>query len=156
MTANRAGSSQPAEAEGIPHRLCPRCQSVRVHRSHCRGLGEQMVKLGGGRVFRCHECSFRFVKLGSSILLMSDLSRLVRRVYLALLILVALAVVVTAVAWFSQQGATVNRDSARQDRSVRTYAAVDFRQLIQYRLDLELPGADSAIGLEPLEQLLVS
>jgi hypothetical protein len=84
-------------------RVCPKCGSERVHRSHRRGAGERVLGLIGLKSRRCHECNTRFVAIGNSILFRSDVERLFRRVSLVVLAGVAVLLVVIVVLWFSRR-----------------------------------------------------
>jgi hypothetical protein len=47
-------------SEGEPRRLCPKCQSARVYRSHRRGRWEGLQSWLGYYPFRCRACDYRF------------------------------------------------------------------------------------------------
>ena len=47
-------------SEGEPRRLCPKCQSARVYRSHRRGRWEGLQSRLGYYPFRCRACDYRF------------------------------------------------------------------------------------------------
>jgi len=47
-------------SEAGPRRLCPKCQSARVYRSHRRSPWEGLRSWLGYRPFRCHACDYRF------------------------------------------------------------------------------------------------
>jgi hypothetical protein len=84
---------------------CPKCGSIRVHRSHRRNLGERLGILLAAKMKRCHECNFRFVQLYGSTLLLSDLQRAVRKLAWGVVILMALLIVLAIVVWFSKRQA---------------------------------------------------
>ncbi len=41
-------------------KLCPHCQSSRVHRSHRRSGLDRMLFALGGEIRRCHDCRCRY------------------------------------------------------------------------------------------------
>jgi hypothetical protein len=45
----------------LPHviRICPRCQSREVQRSHRRSALDYILYALGAEIRRCHECGFR-------------------------------------------------------------------------------------------------
>lgn len=47
-------------------RHCPRCGSIRVHRSRRRGPLEQLLATMGGAICRCHDCCARQAWFGAS------------------------------------------------------------------------------------------
>lgn len=47
-------------------RHCPKCGSVRVHRSRRRGPIESMIAGLGAEICRCHDCSLRRAWFGIS------------------------------------------------------------------------------------------
>ena len=47
-------------------RHCPKCGSVRVHRSRCRGPIERVLESLGGSIRRCHDCCGRQAWFGFS------------------------------------------------------------------------------------------
>jgi hypothetical protein len=47
-------------------RHCPKCGSVRVHRSRRRGPVEQLIACMGGEICRCHDCCGRQAWFGPS------------------------------------------------------------------------------------------
>jgi hypothetical protein len=49
-----------------PVRHCPKCGSVRVHRSRRRGLLDQALAALGGEICRCHDCRGRQAWFGFS------------------------------------------------------------------------------------------
>jgi hypothetical protein len=57
----------------VRQRRCPRCDSLRLYPSHCRGTGEKWLEVIGGELRRCHSCrarlcwfGFRSVRLGDN------------------------------------------------------------------------------------------
>ena len=42
-----------------PSKLCPRCKSRRVHRSHRRSGWDRLLFALGGEILRCHDCRYR-------------------------------------------------------------------------------------------------
>jgi len=103
-------TSPAAAAEAAEHpsrRPCPRCGSRRVYRSHRRGFIEHALALLGLKMRRCHACHLRFTRLGGSVLLVSDIERLLRRLALAALVLAGLALSLAAMFWFSARQASL-------------------------------------------------
>jgi len=47
-------------------RHCPKCGSVRVHRSRCRGPFERVLSSLGAAIRRCHDCCSRQAWFGRS------------------------------------------------------------------------------------------
>lgn len=47
-------------------RHCPKCGSVRVHRSRCRGPFERVLSSLGAAICRCHDCCARQAWFGLS------------------------------------------------------------------------------------------
>jgi hypothetical protein len=47
-------------------RHCPKCGSVRVHRSRRRGPVESLIAGMGGEICRCHDCCSRKAWFGDS------------------------------------------------------------------------------------------
>ena len=86
-------------------RVCPKCGSSRIHRSHRCGVGEHLLALTGLKSRRCHECNVRFVTIGQSVLFRKDIDRLVRGVSIVALAGVALLLVVGLVVWLSRKEA---------------------------------------------------
>jgi len=68
--------------KGSVHRPCPKCGAERVHRSQTRNAGEKALRLAGWRALRCHDCQFRFFRMGSSVLSPKDAQRIARRIAL--------------------------------------------------------------------------
>jgi len=88
------------------HRPCPRCGSDRVHRSHRRGSLEHVLRLAGFKIRRCHACGLRFTRFGGSVIVISDLRRALLRIAQITLALVAAALVLAVVLWFSMRQAS--------------------------------------------------
>lgn len=51
---------EPGAGEGGPRRICPKCQSARVYRSHRRSRWENLQSWLGYYPFRCRVCDYRF------------------------------------------------------------------------------------------------
>ena len=51
---------EPGASEAGPRRLCPKCQSTRVYRSHRRSPWEGLRSWLRYYPFRCHACDYRF------------------------------------------------------------------------------------------------
>jgi hypothetical protein len=61
MTASeRSNSARPIN----PVRHCPKCGSIRVHRSRRHGPIENLLTALGGTICRCHDCCVRKVWFG--------------------------------------------------------------------------------------------
>ncbi len=80
---------------------CPNCGSERIHRSRRRGAAERLIALAGFRFRRCHECRFRYAAVGRSVLLTSDIHRVLRRLGVIVILAGALAAVLGFVLWFN-------------------------------------------------------
>ena len=64
--ASKGGASKGSASKGGASRMCPTCQSGKVHRSQMRGLLERGVLRNlGMRAFRCEECDARFFRFGA-------------------------------------------------------------------------------------------
>jgi len=99
--------------------ICHKCGSQRVHRSRRKGALERAVALAGLRFRRCHECNTRFATLGNSVLLKSDVDGLLRKVGIAILMMVALVIVVAVVMWFSGKQASFSSGFSAPDMTGR-------------------------------------
>jgi len=53
-------------------RHCPKCGSIRVHRSRRRGIWDHFVASFGGEVCRCHDCRLRQAWFGTFPVRLSD------------------------------------------------------------------------------------
>jgi hypothetical protein len=53
-------------------RHCPKCASVRVHRSHRRGLAEWLLACLGGEILRCHDCRSRRYWIGAGSIRLAE------------------------------------------------------------------------------------
>jgi len=92
--------------------ICPKCGSLKVHRSRRHGVLERLVALAGLRFRRCHECNTRFATFGNSVLLKTDVDGLLRKIGIALLMMLALIIVVAIVMWFSGKQESFSGDVA--------------------------------------------
>jgi hypothetical protein len=111
-------------------RICPKCGSQRIHRSHRRGAAEHLLAFLGLKPRRCHECNARFSTLGNSVLFRKDVDSLLRKVSAVVLAALAVFAVVSVVMWLSRRdalppAAAVPRQGPPADRSAaipRIYA----------------------------------
>jgi hypothetical protein len=85
----------------VIRKVCPKCASERVRRSRRRGLPEKFIGLLGARANRCRECNYRFLSLGNSTILTSDLQVLFRKAAMGAMAVLALALVLAVVMWFA-------------------------------------------------------
>lgn len=97
----------------MPKTMCAQCGSPRVHRSHHRHPLERIVTILGGGVSRCHNCNSRFVRFGGSLLHITDLRRASRRLALAVAMVVAAALVMVTILWFSRAQSSPSSDAER-------------------------------------------
>lgn len=89
----------------IPGKLfCPKCGSLRVHRSHRSSLAERALPYA--KAYRCHECDYRFTLLGRSVIESRQIQRARRELVVFLAALLALALVLTVVVWFGDTQAS--------------------------------------------------
>lgn len=56
-------------------RLCPKCGSYRVRRSHSRNLLEKILRRMGCGKFRCRTCGLGYFRFGGSVLIIQDIAR---------------------------------------------------------------------------------
>ena len=52
-------------ASSAVQRSCPKCGSIRVHRSRRRGITENTLAITGADICRCHDCRARQAWFGS-------------------------------------------------------------------------------------------
>ena len=93
-------------------RVCPRCKSERIHRSHRRGVLERLLSVLGLKARRCHECNTRFVAIGKSTLYRSDVEFVLRKISLVVLSAAAVLAAVMAVLCFSRTQETPSTPAA--------------------------------------------
>jgi hypothetical protein len=87
--------------------VCPGCGAPKVHRSHRKGLVEQMLSLVGARVRRCHACNLRFARLFSSTVYIDDARRLIRRAAIVLLMAAGAVLVLVVMLWLMNKQAAI-------------------------------------------------
>lgn len=94
-----------AEKAGGRHRPCPRCGSDRVYRSRRRDSLERALKIFGLKIRRCHACNLRFTRFGGSVIVISDLRRILRRICQIALAVAGAALVLVAMLWLTTRQA---------------------------------------------------
>ena len=90
---------------------CAQCGSPRIHRSRHRHPVERVVTMLGGNLRRCHNCNSRFIRLGGSLLRMTDLRRVSQRLALAIAMVLAAAVIMITILWFSRAQSSPSSDA---------------------------------------------
>ena len=65
----------------------------------------------GGSLRRCHDCNSRFVRFGGSLLQIADLRKAFRRLALAVAMVVAAALIMVIILWFSRAQSTPSSDA---------------------------------------------
>jgi len=65
-----------------------------------------VLRLAGFKIRRCHACGLRFTRFGGSVIVISDLRRALLRIAQITLALVAAALVLAVVLWFSMRQAS--------------------------------------------------
>jgi hypothetical protein len=72
---------------------------------------ERFVTVLGGGLRRCHNCNARFVRFGGSLLRIADLRRASHRLALAIAMVVAAAVIMVTILWFSRAQSAPSSDA---------------------------------------------
>ena len=84
---------------------CPKCGSIRVHRTHRRGLAERALCLAGARVKTCHQCGLRFLRYRGLTLPVADTVRFFRRLSFLMVAIIGVVLVLVAIAWYGRRSA---------------------------------------------------
>ena len=95
----------PAESTLPCTHPCPKCGSIRVHRTHRRGLAERLLCLAGARVKTCHQCGLRFLRYHGLSLPMADTLRFFRRLSFLMVAIIGVVLVLVAIAWYGKRSA---------------------------------------------------
>jgi hypothetical protein len=93
--------------------ICAQCGSTRIHRSRRRHVSERIITAFGGGMRRCHQCNSRFVRVGGSMLRIADLRRASQRLALAIGMLIAAALIMVTILWFSRAQSSSASDTER-------------------------------------------
>jgi hypothetical protein len=109
MTVNSVDAPVINASSTASGRLCPKCGSSQVHRSHRRGAIERLLHLAGRRIRRCHACSARIVYFGNSAILVHDVARVARKTGLLCLMVAAMLAVAGAAMWLIGQQAALSQ-----------------------------------------------
>jgi hypothetical protein len=75
-------------------------------------MEERLIVLAGIKIRRCHECNLRFATTGNSVLMIRDVEQVVRKLSVALLAVLALAIVLAAILWFTSRQAAPSPSKA--------------------------------------------
>lgn len=62
-----------------PTKSCPRCHSIRVHRSHRRAALDRLLHALGAEIRRCQECRFRHASFDTFAIPLGDPENSARR-----------------------------------------------------------------------------
>jgi hypothetical protein len=97
-----AARSHAAEAAGRSStavRVCPRCQSRRVHRSHRRAGLDRLLFALGADIRRCHDCRFRHAEFFSLTIPLAEPHN-ARQRWASLLVMTSGFLVCLLIMWF--------------------------------------------------------
>jgi predicted RNA-binding Zn-ribbon protein involved in translation (DUF1610 family) len=97
-----ASRSHGAAVAGRPSaavRVCPRCQSKRVHRSHRRAGLDRLLFALGAEIRRCHDCRFRHAEFFSLNIPLAEPQN-ARRRWASLLVMTSGFLVCLLIMWF--------------------------------------------------------
>ena len=111
----------------MTHTVCPNCGSQRIHRSRRRRPIERFMALLGATMRRCHDCNGRYAELGHSVVTTSDLSRVSRKLSLALAMAAAVVFVMVAILWLGRKQSVPVSDTGCVMPSERSLPAQAYR-----------------------------